>query len=168
MKILPHERLSDFAARVDRSLPLSASAVPKKREKNKTGRPVTKHERRLRRLQTRWREEERQRREKVEAEQEDIEDQREEALLWGGAAALPGSVSVGKGKKKRRRRMEEEEDPWAEVARKRRKAMGTDVGTEREQKQKLRGLHDVVEAPPSRLEPVRARLKVKDRDRDGG
>ncbi|KAJ5945566.1 hypothetical protein N7454_002405 [Penicillium verhagenii] len=73
-KILPGEKLADFAARVDRSLPLSEmtksakSGVPGMRNHK-----ITKHEKHLRRLQEGWRKDEAKLKEKEQAEREERE-----------------------------------------------------------------------------------------------
>lgn len=153
MKIQPHERLSDFAARVNQSIPLT---VPAKTSRNndlvngKEAAPRTKHERHLRRLQSQWRAEEEKRRTKEAEVLEDLEDRREEEeLLWGPSRS----------KKRKRGKMangggggDDDDDPWAEIARKR-KANGMQM--------EQTGLHDVVTAPP-KLERLKARGKVKD------
>ncbi|KAL9623449.1 MAG: hypothetical protein Q9160_002342 [Pyrenula sp. 1 TL-2023] len=146
MKIKPHERLSDFAARVDQSLPvvgLKAKGA-QSRDPLNLKKQRTKHERHLLRLQNQWREEEQRRKTKQEDAIDDLEDAKEEdALLWG-----PSTVdAVPRKGKKQRMKMAGNEDPWAEIARKR-KVQGTEQ----------RNLHDVVQAPP-RLGRIKARLK---------
>lgn len=86
-KILPGEKLSDFSARVDREMPLSEMKrsgkanpgdLPKIREQR-----LTKHDKRLRRLQAQWREEDVKIREREQAEREEREAEMEEQLeLW--------------------------------------------------------------------------------------
>lgn len=86
-KILPGEKLSDFAARVDREMPLSemkrsakahTSDIAKTRDK-----PLTKHDKRLRRLQSQWREDDEKIRGKEEMEREEREAEMEDQLeLW--------------------------------------------------------------------------------------
>lgn len=131
-KILPGEKLSDFAARVDQALPLSGvkksrkSAslpdLPKLREER-----LTKHEKRLRRLQQQWREEEARIREREEEERDEKEAEHEEELeLW-----KQWEREAGKGKKKKKsvkskkkRRKgndpdtadeDDDDDPWAKL-----------------------------------------------------
>ncbi|KAK2812998.1 hypothetical protein FQN50_001020 [Emmonsiellopsis sp. PD_5] len=86
-KILPGERMSDFAARVDQALPLSgisrksASGTTLGKDpalRNLREQRQTKHERRLLRLQREWREEEVRIRERDEAEREEREAEEEE------------------------------------------------------------------------------------------
>lgn len=130
-KILPGEKLSDFAARVDRALPLS--------EMTKSSQPgggkvrdhkITKHEKHLRRLQAGWREEEARIREREEAEREEREAEMEEQLEilkeWeaearGGKAKKKGTVP----KKKKKKGAnggdgagdsgDDDPDPWAKL-----------------------------------------------------
>lgn len=132
-KILPGERLSDFAARVDQALPLSglrstdkqrAAKVPGLQER------TTKHNKRLARMQAEWREAERRRKEKREEEMDELEDVREEhGLLWNGVA------STSKKKKRRRGNDDDDEDPWKALEKAKADA-------------KQRNLQDVVQAPP--------------------
>ncbi|EEH47346.2 uncharacterized protein PADG_03444 [Paracoccidioides brasiliensis Pb18] len=85
-KILPGERMSDFAARVDQALPLSGiskksgtSSISKDPAlKNLREQRQTKHERRLLRLQREWRAEEARIREREEAEREEREAEQDE------------------------------------------------------------------------------------------
>ena len=105
-KILPGEKFSDFAARVDRALPLSGmkkSAKPvlppelaKLREQ-----PRTKHEKRLLRLQKQWREEEERIRDREDEEREEREAQMEDQIgLW---KQWDAEARAGKAKKKNKK-----------------------------------------------------------------
>ncbi|KIW21171.1 hypothetical protein PV08_01751 [Exophiala spinifera] len=151
LQILPGERLSEFAARVDQSLPLTS--VPRHQtrinkipglEKIKT--PLTKHNKRLARLQSEWRNAEAKRRAAQEEEDEELADRREEDdLLWLGAGVdkdrLRRSGLGGGGKKKNKDKKKhdpDDVDPWKQLERKRRE--------EGELRQK--NLQDVVLAPP--------------------
>jgi hypothetical protein len=147
-KILPGERLSDFAARVDQALPLSGLASLHSRKDGKPldpalakslkGRP-TKHNKRLLRMQKEWREEEARRKaRKEEAVEEDEEKTEREGGLWEG-------VGQGQGGKKRKGKggsttiaglQGQDEDPWAELTRVKREAT------------RMKNLQDVVQAPP--------------------
>lgn len=138
-KILPGEKLSDFAARVDRELPLagmknsrqSAGAtlgLQKLRENRQT-----KHERRLLRLQRQWRDEESRICEREAAEREEREAEMEEELdlwkQWEAEARTAKAKKKGpnfgnkkktKSKKARGTRTEDENDsedldPWAKL-----------------------------------------------------
>lgn len=106
-KILPGEKLSDFAARVDRALPLSEMTKSSQPGSKVRDHKITKHEKHLRRLQAGWREEEARIREREEAEREERAAEMEEQLdilkEWeaearGGKAKKKGTVPK-KGKK---------------------------------------------------------------------
>lgn len=130
-KILPGEKLSDFAARVDQALPLSGIKksrkpaplpdLPKLREER-----LTKHEKRLRRLQQQWREEEARIREREEEERDEKEAEHEEELeLWKQweREAGKGKKKKKTGKSKKRRKGNDpdtadddsDDDPWAKL-----------------------------------------------------
>jgi hypothetical protein len=148
-KILPGERLSDFAARVDQALPIAglrttdkqrASKVPGLKER------TTKHNKRLERMQNEWREMERRRKEKLEEEMDELEDEREEQdFLWNGV----GSKTTKKEKQKKSRggdpNADDDEDPWRVLEKSRAEA-------------KQRNLQDVVQAPPQ-LKKVKNKFK---------
>ncbi|KAI9837395.1 MAG: hypothetical protein M1837_002983 [Sclerophora amabilis] len=140
--ILPGERLSDFAARVDATLPVSG-LLGKNR---KGGDPVglkgrrTKLEKRMNKMQDMWREEERRRKEKKDEVEEQLLDR---DLEHGSALRDPnGGRKSKKSKNGKKRRAagqnvdgrDDNEDPWAQLkaARDERPAR----------------LHDVVQAPP--------------------
>ena len=105
---MPGEKFSDFAARVDRELPLSGmkkAAKPaglspdlaKLREQ-----PRTKHEKRLLRLQKQWREEKQRIRDREDEEREELEAETEDQLfLWKQWEA---EARTGKAKKKNKKR----------------------------------------------------------------
>lgn len=159
-KILPGEKLSDFSARVDHALPLSgmtksrkpASGLSKTREDRQT-----KHEKRLRRLQRGWREEEARIREKEEVEMEEREDEIEDQLrLWkeweveAGKAKKKASSTKKKTKSMNRTAGDrdgdaqnsdddDDYDPWAKL-------------NKRDQAQKANPF-DVVQAPPQLTKP---------------
>lgn len=147
-QILPGERLSDFAARVDQALPLSSLASLNTRKDGKPldpalaktlkGRP-TKHNKRLLRMQKEWREEEARRKMKRdEAAEEDEEKFEQEGGLWTGN----GQTSSTKKKKRKGGTTTivglegSDDDPWAELTKQKREAT------------KQRNLQDVVQAPP--------------------
>ena len=138
IKILPGERLRDFGVRVDQSLPLSS--VPKystretlkipglKRKQN-----LTKHNKRLAKMQDRWREDDQRLKDKRAEALEEGEDKREEeSLLWDG---VEGARYARKGK--RRKGGEDDGDIWKVLDRK-------------EASMKERGLTagDAVQEPP--------------------
>jgi hypothetical protein len=146
-KILPGERLSEFAARVDQALPLSNLASLNSRKDGKPldpalakslkGRP-TKHNKRLLRMQKEWREEEARRKAKREEQVDEDEEKNErEGNLWGGVGGALGATKKRKGGSTAVAGLEgEDEDPWAELTRKKREAT------------KMKNLQDVVQAPP--------------------
>jgi hypothetical protein len=143
-KLLPGERLSDFARRVDQALPLSlprhtttpstsSAKIPGVKEH------TTKHNRRLLKMQEAWREEERRRKDKQEAELDEMDDEEEEGLLWSGV----GPKKRKKGKQNRGG--DDDDDPWAALAKSREGA-------------KQKNLQDVVQAPPQ-LKKVKSKFK---------
>lgn len=155
-KIMPGEKLSDFAARVDQALPLSgikksrkpaASDLPEIREER-----VTKHEKRLRRLQQQWREEEKRIREREEEEREEMEAQYEEQLelwkQWEAEAGKGKAKKKGKGKKKKKKGrkgedadIDDDDDPWAKL------------NNDRARAARPVNPADVVQAPPQLTKP---------------
>jgi hypothetical protein len=149
-KILPGERLSDFAARVDQALPVTglrstdkqrAAKVPGLKER------TTKHNKRLERMQNEWREMERRRKEKLEEEMDELRDEQEEQdVLWNGV----GSKTLKKKKQKKSRvgghgGDDDDEDPWKALEKSRAEA-------------KQRNLQDVVQAPPQ-LKKIKSKFK---------
>ncbi|KAJ5610975.1 hypothetical protein N7510_007694 [Penicillium lagena] len=163
-KILPGEKLSDFAARVDRTLPLSAMkksiapGVGKMREDRQT-----RHEKHLRRLQQGWREEDARIREREQAEREERESEMEEQLrLWkeweaeAGAGKKKKAAASAAGKKRKKGKNnrtaaggddemgghvsdDDDPDPWAKLKKR-----------DRERKANP---FDVVQAPPQLTKP---------------
>ena len=146
-KIMPGERMSEFAARVNQALPISGLA-----RKGKTAEGVkermTKHEKKLRKLQAEWRKEEARIREKEEEERELAEEEQDELeAMWEDKTS---EIPV-KGKKGKRRKLvgeqgDDDGDPW-EV-----------LKANREQP---KGLHDVVQEPPQFTRIPKEKFKVK-------
>jgi hypothetical protein len=161
-RILPNEKLSEFYARVDRTLPLSniqksrkptSSYLAEFREER-----VTQHEKRLRRLQQQWREEEAQILERKAEEREQRETEQEEQLdLWKEWEYEAGKGKVKRGKRKRGRKGkgkqhesgsglnddesdDDDHDPWAKL-------------NARARATKPLNLTDVVQAPPQLTKP---------------
>ncbi|KAL4990862.1 hypothetical protein BDW68DRAFT_22610 [Aspergillus falconensis] len=143
-KILPGEKLSDFAARVDREMPLSdmkrsskpatPNDLPKIRETR-----TTKHEKRLKRLQAQWREDDARIKEREAAEREEREEEMEEQLqLWKDWEAEAG-------KKRRRKGADDDEgpDPWAKLKKKRAAVNPFEVAQEPPQLKKPREVFKV-------------------------
>lgn len=146
-KILPGERMSDFAARVDQALPFTGitkkSGLTSTDPKDSALRGLredrqTRHERKLKRLQQGWREDEARIREKEEEAREE-RDAKEEELnemwkQWEAEAGgpLPGAADRKKkgkstaGKKKKKKSGDDSDvesesddaDPWAKLNRK--------------------------------------------------
>lgn len=159
--ILPGEKLSDFAARVDREMPLSEmkrsnkaspADLPKIREQR-----LTKHDKRLRRLQSQWREDEEKIQEREAIEREDREAEMEDQLeLWKQWEKEAGKSKAKKGpapqKKKKKNKGEENgdgvsddddydpADPWAKL-------------NKPERVNKAANPQDVVQAPPQLTKP---------------
>lgn len=157
-KILPGEKLSDFAARVDRELPLSAmkksirpagSDVPDIREQR-----LTKHDKRLKQLQRQWREEEERIREREEEERDEreagMEDQTE---LWRQWETEAGKKKKRKGSAAAKRKTggndsdsADDPDPWAKL-------------NNRDRLNKPVNPFDVAQAPPQ-LNKAKGKFKV--------
>lgn len=106
-KILPGERMSDFAARVDQMLPLSGISKKGRNSLNKSEDAAirklretrqTKHEKKLRRLQEGWRKDEERIREKEAEALEELEAQQEEIneLLKEWREEAGGGIGVKK------------------------------------------------------------------------
>lgn len=125
-KIQPGETLAQYGLRIDQALPLSSlaksnvnanSSLPADlREKEKKAQKLTKHNKRLARMQTEWRNTEAKLRSREEEEaEENVEKIEEEKLLWDGV-----KITGKKGKKK----VVEDDDPWKELERKRRMEQG--------------------------------------------
>jgi hypothetical protein len=129
LKILPGERLADFALRVDQSLPLSS--VPKHATKPpkmagadiKEKTYLTKHNKRLAKMQSQWREDDKRLQEKREDEDADRMEQREEeGLLWADVVEARNS--------RKGRRKKAEGDIWKVLDKKKREAgAGLSAGT---------------------------------------
>jgi hypothetical protein len=175
LKILPGEKLSDFAARVDQAMPLSAMKksqrtgqsenLPKIREER-----MTKHEKHLRKLQQGWREEEArisakeaEERELREAENEEIEEMWREAQAEAGIVTKKKKKTQPKKKKKGKRKGDDDDDddvddvddvddddddPWAKL-------------NTRERAAKPINPLEVVQAPPESLAKPREIFRVR-------
>jgi hypothetical protein len=121
--------LRDFSLRVDQALPLST--IPRYSTKG-NGMKVTKHNKRLMRMQEQWREEDKRRKDKREAEDEDDEEKREEeGMLWEGVRGNAGS-GVKKGKKGGGGNEDGDDDPWWGLERKRREEIQARESEKRE------------------------------------
>ncbi|KAL8659186.1 MAG: hypothetical protein Q9202_007248 [Teloschistes flavicans] len=182
-RILPGERMGEFAARVDREMPLGrGGGAGKGKGKGKgkgEGERQSRLEMRMQRMQREWREEDRRRKEREEEAREEEE---------GVEGVGDGVGAGGKGRKKGKRKggmgggsggggvdnggeSEDEEDPWAIVARNRKREMEERerVGNGGGGGGGLVGLHDVVQAPPkfSKL-PKKRKTDVADMVKKGG
>jgi hypothetical protein len=158
IKIMPGESLSDFRQRVNQALPLTSVARAGKKVAGVSDHRVTKHERHLKRLQAGWRKEEARIRDKEQEALELAEEEEDEKnMLWEDKTAdLPSlndeAGKKGKKKKNGKRKMvvgevEGEVDEWEELRKKR---------------EQRKGLHDVVQAPPTFTKVPREIFKVKD------
>ena len=125
LKIQPGESLGQFGLRVDQAL--SLSSLPKQnvnpnaslpadlREKEKKSQRLTKHNKRLARMQGEWRNTEAKLKAKEEEElEENVEKLEEEKLLWDSVKTT--------GKKGKRKVVDD--DPWKELEKKRRAEKG--------------------------------------------
>ncbi|KAF2023534.1 hypothetical protein EK21DRAFT_94842 [Setomelanomma holmii] len=156
LKIQPGESMFEFRQRVDQALPLSGVSRGGKKVAGISDHRVTKHEKKLKRLQKGWREEEARIREKEQEERELAEeDEDEHAAMWEDKTAdLPGTTTNGKKKKSKKGKRKllvgeidnNSEDEW-EALKKKRKGR--------------KGLHDVVSAPPEFTRTPREIFKVR-------
>lgn len=160
LRIQPGESLSSFRARVDAALPLSGITKSTKKIPGAPDHRVTKHERKLKRLQKGWREEEARIRDK-EAEERELaeEEQDEEAVMWedrnAEVQASLGGKKAKKGRKKRKMVAGEVDNGSGDEF----EALGRKRG-------ERRGLHDVVSAPPTFTKVPREIFKVRDVKKD--
>lgn len=169
LKILPGEKLSDFAARVDQAMPLSAMKksqrtgpsenLSKIREER-----MTKHEKHLRKLQQGWREEEArisakeaEEKELREAENEEIEEMWREAQAEAGIVVKKKKTQLKKKKKGKKKGdddddvvevEDDDDDPWAKL-------------NTRERAAKPLNPLEVVQAPPESLVKPREIFRVR-------
>jgi hypothetical protein len=155
LRIQPGESMSEFKARVDQALPLSGLSRSSKKIDGVSDHRVTKHERRLKRLQKGWREEEARIRDKEQEERELAEeDEDEQKAMWEDKTSdLPTTTNGKKKKTKKTKRKllagevdNNSEDEWEALQRTR---------------EKRKGLHDVVSAPPEFTKTPREIFKVK-------
>ncbi|KAJ5746330.1 hypothetical protein N7520_011512 [Penicillium odoratum] len=147
-KILPGEKLADFAARVDRAMPLSA--ITKSAQSGAPGirtHKITKHEKHLRRLQEGWRKEDARIKEKEQAEREEREfemgDQLELLNQWeqemrGGKAKKKNLVKKKKGGDDAGSD-DDDPDPWAKL--------------KKRDKERKANPFEVAQAPPTLAKP---------------
>ncbi|OJI99146.1 hypothetical protein ASPVEDRAFT_38617 [Aspergillus versicolor CBS 583.65] len=152
-KILPGEKLSDFAARVDREMPLAnmkrsskptaSTELPKIRDHR-----VTKHEKHLKRLQAQWRKDDARIKEREAAEREEKEEEMEEQLqLWKSWEVEAGkkkkNPNQSGGKKRKGGDDDDGPDPWAKLKKKRATVNPFEVAQEPPQLKKPREIFKV-------------------------
>ena len=146
-KIMPGERLADYAARVDQALPVGGLARKGKIKVEGLKERQTKTEKRLHKMYASWREEDAKRKDKLEEQQEKEEEEEDEKEAEMGEKAL----RFPEGRKAKRRRMigeqaDDDDDPWAVL---------------KERRDAPKGLHDVVQAPPSLKVVPKEKFKVR-------
>ncbi|KAJ4323681.1 hypothetical protein N0V94_001740 [Neodidymelliopsis sp. IMI 364377] len=155
-KIQPGESMAEYSSRVDAALPLTGISKSGKKIAGAPDHRITKHEKRLKKLQAGWREEEARIRDK-EAEEAELaeEEQDEQALIWEDKTSdeVPAGLKPNgkKSKKPQRKKYAGEvdnnsEDEWEALKKKR---------------EQRKGLHDVVHAPPTFKKVPREIFKVK-------
>jgi hypothetical protein len=154
-RIQPGESMSEYSQRVDAALPLTGISKSGKKVAGAPDHRITKHEKRLKKLQAGWREEEARIRDK-EAEEAELaeEEQDEQALIWEDKTddnVVSVKANGKKGKKAPRKKFVGEidnhsEDEWEALKKKR---------------EQRKGLHDVVSAPPTFTKVPREIFKVK-------
>lgn len=154
-KIQPGESMAEYSSRVDAALPLTGIAKSGKKVAGAPDHRVTKHEKRLKKLQAGWREEEARIREKEAEEAELAEEERDEqALLWEDKTEDLGTGARANGKKEKKAKRKKvvgevdnhSEDEWEALKKKR---------------EQRKGLHDVVHAPPTFSKIPREIFKMK-------
>lgn len=159
LKIQPGEKMSDFVARVNQALPLTGIARSSKKNIPGMGpdHRVTKHEKKLKRLQAGWRKEEERIQDKEAEERELAEEEQDEMdALWEDKTAAPLGAQGKKksGKKGKRKRVvgevDDKEDAWEAL--------------QRRKKGEKKSIHDVVQEPPSFDKVPREIFKVKNLD----
>jgi hypothetical protein len=151
-KIMPGERLAEFAARVDREMPLSqmTKSVKTSDAKNKEQHKRTKHEKHLLRLQKGWREQEAKLRDKEQEEREEREDEMEvELRQWkeweieaGGKKKKAAAAKKKKGKNTNGNASDsgdDDPDPWAKL--------------KKRDEERKKNPFEVAQAPPQLVKP---------------
>ncbi|KAK0334606.1 hypothetical protein LTR57_018316 [Friedmanniomyces endolithicus] len=154
-KILPGERLADYSARVDQALPVSGLARKGKHARVEGVKErVTKTEKRLKKMYAAWREEDVRRKEKaeeVQEEEEEAEEERRAKWAEGYRASLVTSTRRGKKQKVIGEADGSDDDgdadPWAVL---------------NSRREKPKGLHDVVLAPPTLKVVPKEKFKVRE------
>lgn len=146
IKILPGERMSDFKARVDRSMPIAGLSkrntrplIPGVKLKERE----TAHTKNLKRIQKAWREEEAKIREKEQEAEELAQEEEEEKRARWGDEVFDAVERERKGRKKGGKKGED--DPWSVL---------------NSTRQHRQGINDIVHAPPTLKKP-RERFKIR-------
>ena len=148
-KILPGERLGDFAARVDQALPVGGLARKGQVKVEGLKERQTKTEKRLHKMYAEWRKDDAKRKEAEEERREQEEDADEELSANHGGQNIQIPTTINKRKRQRvigETAGSDDEDPWAQLKQKR---------------EKPKGLHDVVQAPPSFKAVPKEKFKVR-------
>ena len=163
-KILPGERLADYAARVDQALPVG-NLVRRGKGPQIDGlkERVTKTEKRLKKMYAAWREEETRLREKEE-EAAELEEEAEEERRAMYGEDYKGLESMSRKKRKvLGESKDDDEDPWAVIKTRRAEAEAEAAAEEAKGKKRggLKGVHDVVQAPPTIKVVPKEKFKVK-------
>ena len=151
-KILPGERLAEFGARVNQTLPISGLIRKGGLKGGGVKERQTKTEKRLQKMYAQWKEDDTRIKDKLEEQREEAEvlDEEREAQYGGQSLTLAENVSR-KGKRRKRDTVgglvdDGDDDPWAELKRTR----GGPIG-----------LHDVVQAPPTLRTVPKEKFKVR-------
>jgi hypothetical protein len=157
LRIQPGESMADFKARVDQALPLSGVSKSGRKVAGVSDHRVTKHERKLKRLQKGWREEEARIRDKEQEERELAEEEEDEQkAMWEDKTADLAATTTTNGKKRKAKKGKRKllagevdnhsEDEWEAL---------------KKTRETRKGLHDVVSAPPEFTRTPREIFKVK-------
>ncbi|KAK8189120.1 uncharacterized protein BKA78DRAFT_164076 [Phyllosticta capitalensis] len=146
-KIMPGEKMSDFAARVDRTLPVAGLARKGKSIEGHKG-AQTRLEKKIQKKISKWREDEEKLREAEEERRELAEEEDDEVDAMFGDKTDPLAQGAGKKSKRKRRTGEvgDDDDPWAVLKAKR---------------EAPKGINDVVQAPPTFTAIPKEKFKVK-------
>jgi len=144
-KIMPGERMADFAARVDQAMPVIGLAKKGKTNIEGIKERRTKTEKRLHKMYAQWREDDARIKEAAEEAREKAEEEEEEKAAAYGEEniRIPSEV---KARKKAIGEIDDgKDDPWAIL---------------KDRREKPKGLHDVVQAPPELVKP-KEKFKTK-------
>jgi len=144
-KIMPGERMGDFAARVDQAMPVIGLARKGKVNIEGLKERRTKTEKRLHKMYAQWREEDVKIKEAAEEAREKAEAEEEEKAAAYGEESIQ-IPSEARARKKAIGEVDDgKDDPWAVL---------------KDKREKPKGLHDVVQAPPELVKP-KEKFKTK-------